>query len=1008
MRIDVKLLGKPQIKINDNKIKISLKKSEAMFYYLLMNKKCSKTELTNLFWGNKNDNSAKRNLRVNIHRLKRDFNDYDILLSTRYFILLNPEAKINLDIDEFIKDSNSSVNHYKGELLEDFYLKGTYDFEDWLYKERLNFKELYIKKLYNILEHSKANNKSNITEKICREIISQDIYDEKAYRILMEYYSKNDNINKSIELFNDLTSILNKELNIGPSKTTRDLFNKIMINNRYKSKKLENKENKIFFGREKELLFLNNQLLFHLEDKKTNPIVIYGESGIGKSYLIEKFLSNVRIENASILKANCYQEESELFLKPWYEIAIKILDISEKENFEISDYSKNIISNIFTEFKTSKINKKSENIDERIFYNNALREFINLFSKLVKERKIILVFEDIQWMDQESFRILSNILKDQKNILTIFSCRNIRSKSTYDFIGLLEKYINFNLIQLSRFSKEETKKIIKLKLNKSKVNKIDHEIVFNESEGNPFFLTHIISNINNDSNEIVNLNVIKNNLQSRLIGLSEAAEKLLKIISIFYNEVDFEILTKMMNKTEIEMFDLIDELENKNLISEDTILSKLYIKISHNKLREFLYNEQPEWKRTILHNKAAKLIENIDMKTDYNYYRYSKLIYHYKNSKNMKSELKYTILYLESIIYLKHEFNYDGVFLNSSSSQIIKDEILSLFNKIKKILKTIDNNDYTEEIKRLEMIYLYILGRFYVMGGEYDKCIKNINILLEKAQNYHSEEYLIKGYKIMIFYGIEIHDPTIIKNYVEKGLNLLNENNYIREKYLFTRYLALYQLMKGMYKESHENFQISMDLIQSIKNKQSLDYIEIARNYYYFGELNRKQKKFKKAISYFNKATDACIKNNLGEGLAQFKVKVGQILFDKGDFINAKKYLESSIKIYDNYGTSWNRTFAEGYLSLIYLYEKKYTKSLRSLKRADRYYNIYENLYEKGLLNKIKAEITRNMEGNKKIHDIFKDYLNKDFNYYYNISYKSLYEISNCYEIESLEKLKKL
>ena len=78
--------------------------------------------------------------------------------------------------------------------------------------------------------------------------------------------------------------------------------------------------------------------------------------------------------------------------------------------------------------------------------------------------------------------------------------------------------------------------------------------------------------------------------------------------------------------------------------------------------------------------------------------------------------------------------------------------------------------------------------------------------------------------------------------------------------------------MKGLYNESNENLMKSTRLIESISKKQPIDYIELARNYYYLGELNRKKGKFDKAISLFDKATETCIKNNLGSGLAQFKV----------------------------------------------------------------------------------------------------------------------------------------
>lgn len=1007
MVIDAKLFGVPQIKMDGKTVKISLKKSEAILYYLLVNKKYSRNEMTNLLWGDKNDSSAKRNLRVNIHNLKKNFNDCNLIISEGDFLHLNPELEIRLDIDIIRDTTVGNIDAFSGDFLEDFYLKSSYEYEEWLHTERQYYKELYISNLYEILESKNGKINNEKIEGMCKQIIKKDPFDEKAYRILMKYYFDNGTLNKAVELYNSLSESLEKELYVSPSKDTRDLFNEIRVGSRYKGGQSAGKENKLFFGRKKELSFLENQLLLYQENKSSVPIIIHGESGIGKSYLIQEFTESLKKRPVFVLQANCYLEEVDLFLKPWYEIALRILDMCENGFIEISDYSKNMIAHIFPEFGGHTISSINNAEREEIFYENALKEFVNLISRLIYDEKIIFVFEDIQWMDKESYRILGNLLKQKKNIFLLCTCRNPRHKAVSNFTSLINRYVNHHLLKLSRFTEEETRGIIKLKVEESRIAMINFDDVFRESEGNPFFLNHILTNINNHKDEIIDLNMIRNTLQFRLLALSEEARKLLYIISIFYSEVDLKILKKLVSKDELELFDLIDELEYKDFISEATILGKIFIKITHNKLREFLYKEQPEWKRLVLHEKVAGLIEFGIEKTQYNYTQYSKLIYHYRNSKNVKKELKYLILYLESIIYLKHEINYNGVLLKESTSPGLKDEIATLSKRIKNMMKEIKTTDCSEDIIKSEMIYLYILGRYYVVGGVYDKFKKSINEMIENAEKLNNYEYLIKGYKMMIFHGIEISDPEIIKKHVGMGRVLLENNSFPREKYLFTRYLGVYQLMMGMYKDACENLNMSSNMIEAFKKKQPIDYIELARNHYYLGELNRKRCKFNKAISYFEKATEICVENKLGKGLAQFKTKAGQAAFDNGDSKMAKEYMEAAIKIYGNYGISWNRTIAESYLALIYVYENSFTKAIRSIKRAERYFKIYGNLYEKGVLYRVKAEIRLMMDQDKKLYDIFSKHLNRDFNEYYKSSCKVFETVGNCYEIDALERLKK-
>jgi hypothetical protein len=96
---------------------------------------------------------------------------------------------------------------------------------------------------------------------------------------------------------------------------------------------------------------------------------------------------------------------------------------------------------------------------------------------------------------------------------------------------------------------------------------------------------------------------------------------------------------------------------------------------------------------------------------------------------------------LESIIYLKHEINYNGVFLKELTFPGLKNEIATFSKKIKNMMKEIKTSDYSEDLIKSEMIYLYILGRYYVVGGEYDKFKKSINEMIENAEKPNNYDF---------------------------------------------------------------------------------------------------------------------------------------------------------------------------------------------------------------------------------------------------------------------------
>ena len=51
--------------------------------------------------------------------------------------------------------------------------------------------------------------------------------------------------------------------------------------------------------------------------------------------------------------------------------------------------------------------------------------------------------------------------------------------------------------------------------------------------------------------------------------------------------------------------------------------------------------------------------------------------------------------------------------------------------------------------------------------GEYEKGVRNILSLIEQAAEVHNRDYMLMGYKQMIYYDIQIGNTEEMKNYLE-------------------------------------------------------------------------------------------------------------------------------------------------------------------------------------------------------------------------------------------------
>jgi len=59
-KLEVFLFKTPQVLKNGSRVLFPLKKAEALFYYLVVNKQASRDELATLLWGELNEQNAKK------------------------------------------------------------------------------------------------------------------------------------------------------------------------------------------------------------------------------------------------------------------------------------------------------------------------------------------------------------------------------------------------------------------------------------------------------------------------------------------------------------------------------------------------------------------------------------------------------------------------------------------------------------------------------------------------------------------------------------------------------------------------------------------------------------------------------------------------------------------------------------------------------------------------------------------------------------------------------------
>lgn len=952
--IIVNLLGSPIVKLNDEEVYFPYKKAEGLFYYVCINKKITREEAINIFWADNDEKTARKNLRDAIYKIKKTLCDNLFSSISKSIIEFNNEVNIIIDTDDITL--SNILNKYNGDFLDNFTIKNCYEFESWMLEKKNDFKNIYIKAISEKVNELVNMGDFKSIQKYSNILISNDPFNEKTYRYLMKIYALSGDYNKAVKLYYDLTDTLKNELDIEPEIHTKKMFEEIL---KLKDSSVFSKNSQsYFYGRYNELYRINNNLN-NFYNNYGSSMLISGEAGIGKTALLNKIIFSIDKTKNIILKSTCYNAEEDFFLKPWHNI-FKILGNYVKDNkIYINPAQEQVISYVFPSFNKKLSSKSVDNIEQidTTRYELAVEAIFQLFEKLLEKKKIIIFFDDIQWMDKMSKILLLNIITHFKNnnIILIGAYRDDYENNLSKFITPLLNRDLIIKIMLKRFSFDDVKNIVSDYLPHMESNSDFLSNIYNDTEGNALFLIELLKVIQEKGYTKELSSKATNIIKSRIVDLTKNEKLVLNNISLFFDKVSIDFLKMLLPYDELQIFDIIESLQEKNLVREIITEKEIFYSFTHQKIREYIYDNQSVGKKQILHEKIALYFEE-RFKSSGNKHLYTNLIYHFNKCGNKFKYLKYKVENLTNFYTIYHETY--PVFTSDSSNAT---EFNSIFNVEKNLLEisnelnTLNQND-TEYFK-IKMEITYLSGRYYITKGEYEKGLKNIDSSMRIAEKLDNNIYLLSNYKQMIFYSIQINNIPVMFKYINKSLNLLEKNDNIEERGIILRLKGLYYIKIKKYDEATNLLHESINIFSSLNNINNKYNLSISACYNYLGQMNKDLKRYDSALDYFKKSIDLCTENGILKGMEIFYSNAGQILYEKGKYDEAEIYINKSIELFNKFGAIWGRDMAECYSALINI---KKNNLIEAKKHFDIAYELSQKLNNPKsmrLVNNVKKKL---------------------------------------------------
>jgi predicted ATPase/DNA-binding SARP family transcriptional activator len=230
------LLGQPHISLNDDPLTFSTHKAIALLCYLAVSSRThSRPALAALFWGELAEAAARRNLRVELTKLRRHLAEY--IIATRTTLRFNHRAPHWLDVSLLmaaaadplanLPQTEAAIDLYRGDFLESFFIRDAPEFESWALIEREQLRRRAAGILDNLVNYYRSRPDFDKALHFAQRALILDPTEEETHRHVMHLLAQTGQRSAALAQFERCRQILAQDLNVEPAADTVMLYQQI-------------------------------------------------------------------------------------------------------------------------------------------------------------------------------------------------------------------------------------------------------------------------------------------------------------------------------------------------------------------------------------------------------------------------------------------------------------------------------------------------------------------------------------------------------------------------------------------------------------------------------------------------------------------------------------------------------------------------------------------------------------------------------------------------------------